>query len=111
MLSFERPDGAEASVGRVEAFALDGLELWFNSSDHLPEHVHVKRRGQWEIRVYFLLCTDSELAFDLKWGKKGPPSMTQTAIRKAVVGHRAALLKEWEQIVCRSTGMQSTRPR
>src|ERR1017187_7070431 len=58
MLLFERPDGAEASVGRVEAFALDGLELWFNSSDHLPEHVHVKRRGQWEIRVYFLLCTE-----------------------------------------------------
>jgi len=52
-------------VGRVEAIEIEGLEMWFNSSDHLPEHLHVRRRGEWEIRVYFLLCTDDELVFDL----------------------------------------------
>lgn len=90
-------------MGRVEAFALPGLELWFNSSDHLPPHVHVKRRGEWEIRVRFLECTGSSLAFELKWGSKGPAAATRETIRKAVVEHRAELLGEWEQKVCSST--------
>ena len=59
-------------MGRVESVATEGLELWFNSSDHLPQHFHLKRRGEWEIRVYFLLCTDGDLVFDRKWGKKDP---------------------------------------
>ncbi|MGA2594511.1 MAG: DUF4160 domain-containing protein [Bryobacteraceae bacterium] len=90
-------------MGRVEAFALAGLELWFNSSDHLPPHIHVKRRGEWEIRVFFLLCTDSELAFNRKWGRRDPPAAAQSAIRNAVVEHRAEPLREWEQKVCRPT--------
>jgi len=90
-------------VGKVEAFTLEGLELWFNSSDHLPPHVHIKRRGKWEIRVFFLDCTDSRLEFELKWGKKGPPAPIRATIRKAVVEHRMALLSEWERKVCRST--------
>ena len=89
-------------MGRVEAFLLDGLELWFNSSDHLPPHLHVKRRGEWEIRVYFLLCTDGRLEFDRKWGKKDPPAATQAAIHKSVLKHRAGLLAEWEKKVCSS---------
>ena len=59
-------------MGKVEVVVLEGLDLWFNSSDHLPPHVHARRRGEWEIRVYFLLCTDDELAFDCKWAKKDP---------------------------------------
>lgn len=90
-------------MGKVEAFALEGLELWFNSSDHLPPHVHVKRRGEWEIRVFFLHCTDSQLEFNRKWGRKDPAAPVQAAIRKAVVEHRAELLGEWEGKVCRST--------
>jgi hypothetical protein len=89
-------------VGRVDAFTIDGLDLWFHSSDHLPEHLHVKRRGAWEIRVYFLLCTDQGLVFDCKWGK-GPAGTIQRRILEAVLKHRAALLVEWEQKVCRST--------
>jgi len=89
-------------VGRVAAFALDGLEIWFNSSDHLPPHIHVKQRGEWEIRVFFLLCIDSRLEFNRKWGKKDPSAAIQAAIREAVLRHRAALLGEWEQKVCRS---------
>ena len=90
-------------MGRVEAFTLDGLDLWFNSSDHLPPHVHVRRRGEWEIRVFFLVCTETELVFNRKWGRKGPPAATLAEIRKAVLEHRAELLQEWEQKVCRST--------
>jgi hypothetical protein len=89
-------------VGRVEAFVLGGLELWFNSSDHEPPHIHVKRRGKWEIRVFFLFCTATRLEFNRKWGKKDPTAKTQNEIRKAVVEHQAELLREWEQKVCRS---------
>ena len=53
-------------MGKVEAFTLAGLDVWFNSSDHLPEHVHIGRRSAWEIRVYFLLCSDVNLVFDCK---------------------------------------------
>jgi hypothetical protein len=96
-------DESEPRVGKVEVVVLKGLDLWFNSSDHLPPHFHAKRRGEWEIRVYFLLCTDDELAFDYKWVKKNPSRKVLTKIRKAVVEHRAELLKEWEQKVCRET--------
>lgn len=88
-------------MGRVDPFSLEGLELWFNSSDHLPEHIHAGRRGAWEIRVYFLLCTEQRLEFDRKWGK-GPSAPVKAKILKAVLDHRAALLIEWERKVCRS---------
>ena len=103
ILLFGRFDEAGARVGKVEAVVLEGLDLWFNSSDHLPPHLHARRRGEWEIRVYFLLCTDDELAFDCKWAKKDPTVKALARIRKAVVEHRAELLREWEQKVCRET--------
>ena len=58
-------------MGKVEAFTLEGLELWFNSSDHLPPHVHIKRRGKWEIRVFFLDCTDSKVGIRAEMGQEG----------------------------------------
>ena len=90
-------------MGKVEAFVLAGLDLWFNSSDHLPPHIHVKRNGEWEIRVFFLLCTRSHLEYNRKWGRKDPPAATKAAILEAVSAHRAELLREWEQKVCKST--------
>jgi hypothetical protein len=75
-------------VGKVEVVLLEGLDFWFNSSDHLPPHLHARRRGEWEVRIYFLLCTDDELVFDCKWAKKGPSAKVLARIRKAVVGHR-----------------------
>ena len=90
-------------MGRVDAVVLEGLDLWFNSSDHLPPHFHAKRRGEWEIRVNFLLCRDDELVFDVKWARKDPSAKVLARIRKVVVQHRAELLREWEQKVCRAT--------
>ncbi|MGA3212341.1 MAG: DUF4160 domain-containing protein [Terriglobales bacterium] len=90
-------------MGKVEAFALAGIEVWFNSNDHIPPHFHAKRPGEWEIRVFFLECTAGNLAFQIKWGKKkGPLSGERAAMLAAVLKHRAALLKEWEQKVCTS---------
>ena len=30
-------------MGRVDAVSIAGLELWFNSSDHLPPHFHDRK--------------------------------------------------------------------
>ena len=90
-------------MGRVEAFVLEGLKLWINSSDHLPPHFHASRRGQWEIRVFFLECTDTNLVFNVKWGRQGPSATDRSAILGPVLEHRVKLLQEWEQKVCKST--------
>ena len=39
---------------RVACFAVIGLELWFNSDDHLPPHFHAEKAGEWQVRVHFL---------------------------------------------------------
>lgn len=89
-------------MGQVEAFTIQGLQLWFNSSDHLPQHLHVKRRGEWEIRVFFLECAENHLAHEQKWGRKKPSAGDRAAILAAVLEHQAALLDEWERKVCKS---------
>jgi hypothetical protein len=43
------------------------------------------------------------LVFDRKWGKKAPSAKLLARICKAVVEHRAEILGEWEQKVCRET--------
>jgi hypothetical protein len=99
--SVEKVRKIEERVGKVDAFVLPGIDVWFNSSDHIPPHLHAKRRGQWEVRIFFLECTNGNLAFEIKWGK-GPGSGDRTAILKAVLTHRAALLLEWGNKVCTS---------
>ena len=89
-------------MGKVTVIAIAGLDLWFNSSDHLPPHFHVTKGGQWEIRVYWLTTTEAALTWDLKWPKKkgtGPSAAMQKELRKAVVANRAALLTEWQEKV------------
>ena len=86
-------------VGKVSCFAIAGLELWFNSNDHLPHHFHVSRVGEWEIRVYFLEVTEDTLSYDVKWGPI-PSRRVRDSIRNLVVQHRESLLLEWEEKVC-----------
>ena len=72
-------------MGKVTVIFIVGLDLWFNSSDHLPPHLHATKLGQWEIRVYLLTTTEQTLAFDLKWPKKagiGPAAALQRTLRK-----------------------------
>ena len=82
-------------MGRVDAFGLDGLELLFYSNDHRPPHLHVIRRGHWEIRVWLLTTTAKELSFERKWGA-APSGADQKRIRAKVDECRVALLAEWE---------------
>lgn len=85
-------------MGKVDAFSLAGVDLWFNSSDHLPPHFHASRRGEWEVRVFFLLCTERRIEWSLKWKdrKRGTPQRALAELRDLSVKFRAELLAEWE---------------
>jgi hypothetical protein len=88
----------KARVGRVDAFSVPGVELWFNSSDHLPPHYHASRRGEWEIRVFFLLSTETHLDWSLKWKdrRRAVQRSVLAQLREQSVKFRAELLAEWE---------------
>jgi hypothetical protein len=88
-------------VGKVECIEISGLDLWFNSSDHFPPHIHVRKRGAWEIRVFFMTSTETYLDASVKWVLKGrgPTSNEAGEILRRVLRHRTALYGEWEKKV------------
>lgn len=90
-----------AAMGRVEAVAIPGMDLWFNSSDHLPPHFHARKPGRWEVRVYILECTEAHFAFSLKWPGRGdgPQRRERRLLLGATLGQRSELLEEWERKV------------
>lgn len=89
-------------MAKVQSFKIDGLDLFFNSNDHSPEHFHARKSGAWEIRVYFMLSSqENGLIFDCKY----PPnpqisSKEKNKILKLVLENRSKLLDEWEKKVC-----------
>ncbi len=89
-------------MGKVESFKLEGLDLFFNSNDHMPPHIHVRKPGAWEIRVYFLLCRKEKgLVFDIKYPLNAQvSSKEENRILKLVLENRSKLLMEWERKVC-----------
>jgi hypothetical protein len=86
-------------LGKVDAFNVAGLELWFNSEDHGPQHFHAGRPGEWEIRVFFLTSIRGRLEYERKWGKV-PRSNFLRAIEEGAVEKRETLLEEWNEKVC-----------
>ncbi len=88
---------------RVDAFSIKGIELLFYSADHDPAHFHVRKPGDWEIKVNILATTDDQLAFTFKWPRNGATvsGRLQKELRTQTVAHREALLKEWESKVNR----------
>jgi hypothetical protein len=80
-------------MAKVKCFEIPGLYCWFWSDDHDPPHFHVKRRGEWELKVKFL--EDPGAMFELKWGERPKAKVLRTIAEKAVA-NRAALLAEWE---------------
>lgn len=85
-------------MGRLSAFSVAGLDLWFNSSDHLPPHFHARRAGEWEIRVLFLLCAEGHLEYQVKWmaRKRGISPADLGTLLERVLPRRELLLEEWE---------------
>jgi hypothetical protein len=85
-------------MGKVEAFALEGIHCWFWSNDHRPPHFNAKRRPRWCYRVRFMLPRDQMLL-----PEKGSPGRMSARDRKRLCdlaeAHREELLREWERKV------------
>jgi len=64
-------------MGRVEGMKDEnGIKYLFNSNDHMPLHFHtVDSGGAWNIRVFFLDCSESFLAYEYKFP---PPTEPDT---------------------------------
>ena len=88
-------------MGKVECCSVSGLDLFFHSDDHGPPHVHVRRPGEWEVRVDLILTTRDHLESSIKWPPQftGPRGRWREEIIGTVVAHRAALLEEWDRKV------------
>jgi hypothetical protein len=89
-------------VGSVTAFSIPGLDLWFNSSAHLPPHFHARKPGRWEVRVFILDCAPARLALTVKWprhGGGGPRGRERRALLEGTLANRLELLLEWERKV------------
>jgi hypothetical protein len=78
----------------VTAFEIPGLKIWFYSNDHEPQHYHVMRPGEWEVKVKFLL--DRREMIEVIWGS--PRGKDLKPIIKLTNEHRPELLEQWEKI-------------
>ena len=81
-------------MASVSAFAISGLKIWFWSNDHEPPHFHVKKRGEWEIKVAFL--EDAPQMIEVVFGK--PTAKVVKEIKELAAQHRLELLEQWQQI-------------
>ena len=98
-------------MAKVTAFELAGLDLWFNSDDHLPPHFHAEKIGDWEIKVHFLRGRDE--MFEVVWPenpkkKSGKPRKADLReIGEAAEAHRGELLEQWQQdVIVKTPGAQ-----
>lgn len=64
--------------------------MWFWSHDHEPPHFHVKRQGEWEVKVHFLL--DPSEMVELVWSEKAPSKKVLKELAACAEEHRAELL-------------------
>lgn len=90
-------------MGKVDSLSISGCECFFNTSDHLPPHFHVKSKdGMWEIRAFINGTTKEQLVYEFKFPshRKVPIfRKLEKEIRKKIVQNRINLLKEWENKV------------
>jgi hypothetical protein len=83
-------------VAVVRAFEIEGFKIWFWSDDHDPPHFHVKKSGEWEVKVRFL--RDPEQMIEVEWVVKRPASSTLKAICELTEQYRVELLDQWDEI-------------
>ncbi|MBU6175559.1 MAG: DUF4160 domain-containing protein [Planctomycetes bacterium] len=81
-------------VARVTAFEIPGLTIWFWSNDHEPPHFHVKRRGEWEIKVHFLM--DASSMVEIVRGTPSRKDLKQIVLLSEQ--HRRELLEQWQNL-------------
>jgi hypothetical protein len=91
---------------RVAAFTVQGLDIFFHTSDHDPPHFHVLRSGQWEIRVFIDSSSEEGLAYNIKFPTRLPKTgrtlsaKLERTLLEHVLKNRVELLEEWQLKVC-----------
>jgi len=80
----------------VSAFQIEGLKLWFWSNDHEPPHFHVKKAGEWEVKISFML--DQSEMVEVEWSKKHLSQKVLKQLTKLAEEHRVALLIQWQDL-------------
>jgi hypothetical protein len=83
-------------VPRVSCFWLAGLELWFNSDDHLPPHFHAEKCGDWQVKVHFMRARSEMVEVVYTRRPRHPTKGELRALLKQAEAHRLALFEEWE---------------
>ena len=84
---------------RVACFAAAGIELWFNSNDHLPPHFHAEKLREWAVRVFFL--REPQEMFEVVYSnrRRRPSRSDVKEIVRQAEAHRVELLEQWERAV------------
>ncbi len=82
-------------MAAVRSFCVPGVRLVIYSGDHEPPHLHARKPGHWEAKIYIL---ESEAAMieilrppDARIGRSD-----RRAIITGVLANRPELLAEWE---------------
>jgi hypothetical protein len=83
-------------MGRIECVQIDGCVCWFYSRDHRPPHFHVKRAGEWEIRVFF---HEEPPYYEEVFVVRRPSSRVTREILTHAHSFRAQLYLEWSEKV------------
>ena len=83
-------------MATIRAFQLPGVTVWFWSNDHEPPHFHAKRRGEWEVKVNFLL--DPSEMVEIVWSDTKLSKKTLKELKSLAEMHRVALLEQWEEL-------------
>lgn len=87
-------------MSKVHAFAVDGIQLWFNSNDHRPPHFHAET-ADGEVRVLFMR---DPVELEVVWGQV-PKKRIRRALEKLCAEHRDALCVEWSaKVACVDPG-------
>lgn len=72
----------------------------FYSNDHEPPHIHVRRKGEWEIRVKFLTCSKGYLDYEVVFPRKLVlKSIDINEILDNILPVKDQLYQEWHEKV------------
>jgi hypothetical protein len=81
-------------MGKLDCFRIEGIDSWFWSSDHRPPHFNARRKGEWQVRVFFM----NKKAEMIEQGRSS--GRISKAHRKVLCDmaeqYREDLLKDWE---------------
>jgi len=86
-------------VPKVACFAVAGIELWFNSNDHLPPHFHAEKAREWQVRVFFLRNSKEMIEVGYSNRPRRPSKADVKEIVQQTEAHRTELYAQWEVAV------------